>query len=214
MTVLSIGLLYGAATLVVMLIGMPISFALGAVAIVFMIAFMPAGSVDTITQNVYEEMASITLLSIPLFILKGAAIGRSPRRQGSLRRAPRLAAQISRRPGHCQCVRLRVVCRDGRLFARHVLGHRLCRHSRDAQAWLLGQFRCRHHCRRRHARHPAAAVDHDDPLCRGRRAIARAGCFSRRSARPCFLSCCSPAMPPGTTVGNTALPKHSMRGPE
>ena len=38
---------------------------------------MPAASVDTITQNVYEEMASITLLSIPLFILKGAAIGRS-----------------------------------------------------------------------------------------------------------------------------------------
>jgi tripartite ATP-independent transporter DctM subunit len=38
---------------------------------------MPASSVDTITQNVYEEMASITLLSIPLFILKGAAIGRS-----------------------------------------------------------------------------------------------------------------------------------------
>ena len=42
-----------------------------------MIVFMPAASVDTITQNVYEEMASITLLSIPLFILKGAAIGRS-----------------------------------------------------------------------------------------------------------------------------------------
>jgi tripartite ATP-independent transporter DctM subunit len=78
MTVLSIGLLYGAATLVVMFIGMPIAFALGAVATLFMIAFMPASSVDTITQNVYEEMASITLLSIPLFILKGAAIGRSP----------------------------------------------------------------------------------------------------------------------------------------
>ena len=77
MTTLSIGLLYGAATLVVMFAGMPIAFALGAVATVFMIAFMPAASVDTITQNVYEEMASITLLSIPLFILKGAAIGRS-----------------------------------------------------------------------------------------------------------------------------------------
>jgi C4-dicarboxylate transporter, DctM subunit len=77
MTTLSIGLLYGAATLVVMFAGMPIAFALGAVAIVFMIAFMPASSVDTITQNVYEEMASITLLSIPLFILKGSAIGRS-----------------------------------------------------------------------------------------------------------------------------------------
>jgi C4-dicarboxylate transporter, DctM subunit len=74
---LSIGLLYGAATLVVMFAGMPIAFALGAVATVFMIAFMPASSVDTISQNVYEEMASITLLSIPLFILKGSAIGRS-----------------------------------------------------------------------------------------------------------------------------------------
>ncbi len=77
MTTLSIGLLYGAATLIVMFAGMPIAFALGAVATLFMIAFMPGGSVDTITQNVYEEMASITLLSIPLFILKGAAIGKS-----------------------------------------------------------------------------------------------------------------------------------------
>src|SRR6266852_3140104 len=73
-----IGLLYGAATLIVMFAGVPIAFALGAVATVFMIMYMPRGSVDTITQNVYEEMASITLLSIPLFILKGSAIGRSP----------------------------------------------------------------------------------------------------------------------------------------
>src|ERR1043165_245984 len=77
MSVLSIGLLYGAATLLVMFSGMPIAFALGAVATVFMVFFMPGASVDTITQNVYEEMASITLLSIPLFILKGSAIGRS-----------------------------------------------------------------------------------------------------------------------------------------
>src|SRR6202035_2963640 len=69
--------MYGAATLVAMFAGMPIAFALGGVATLFMIAFMPHGSVDTITQNVYEEMASITLLSIPLFILKGSAIGRS-----------------------------------------------------------------------------------------------------------------------------------------
>jgi C4-dicarboxylate transporter, DctM subunit len=77
MTTTTIGLLYGGATLFVMFAGMPIAFALGGVATVFMIAFMPAASVDTITQNVYEEMASITLLSIPLFILKGSAIGRS-----------------------------------------------------------------------------------------------------------------------------------------
>ncbi|MBV9835324.1 MAG: TRAP transporter large permease [Alphaproteobacteria bacterium] len=77
MTVLTIGLLYGGATIAVMLAGVPIAFALGAVATTFMLLFMPPAALDTVTQNVYEEMSSITLLSIPLFILKGAAIGRS-----------------------------------------------------------------------------------------------------------------------------------------
>jgi tripartite ATP-independent transporter DctM subunit len=77
MSELSIGLAYGAATLLVMFSGMPIAFALGTVAVTFMYFFMPASSLDTVTQNVYEEMASITLLSIPLFIMKGAAIGKS-----------------------------------------------------------------------------------------------------------------------------------------
>ena len=61
--------------------GIPIAFALGGVATLFMLVFMPAASVDTIAQNVYEELASITLLTIPLFILKGAAIGKSRGRQ-------------------------------------------------------------------------------------------------------------------------------------
>ena len=77
MSELGIGLSYGAATLLVMFSGMPIAFALGTVAVTFMYFFMPASSLDTVAQNVYEEMASITLLSIPLFIMKGAAIGKS-----------------------------------------------------------------------------------------------------------------------------------------
>ena len=72
-----IGVYYGLATLAAMLAGLPIAFALGSVAILFMLIFMPAAALDTVTQNVYDELASITLLSIPLFILKGAAIGRS-----------------------------------------------------------------------------------------------------------------------------------------
>jgi C4-dicarboxylate transporter DctM subunit len=78
MSDLTLGALYGAVTLIVMFSGMPIAFALGLVATGFMYFFMPSSSLDTISQNVYEEMASITLLSIPLFILKGAAIGKSP----------------------------------------------------------------------------------------------------------------------------------------
>src|SRR5271168_1228171 len=77
MSVLELGLLFTVVTLLVMFSGMPIAFALGIVAVTFMYFFMPASSLDTVTQNVYEEMSSITLLSIPLFILKGAAIGRS-----------------------------------------------------------------------------------------------------------------------------------------
>jgi len=77
MTTLQLGLMYGGATLLILFSGMPIAFALGAVATVFMMIFMPHASLDSVAQNVYEEMASITLLTIPLFILKGAAIGKS-----------------------------------------------------------------------------------------------------------------------------------------
>ena len=77
MNTLQIGLCYGGATIVALFSGIPIAFALGGVATVFMMMFMPAASLDTIAQNVYEELASITLLTIPLFILKGAAIGKS-----------------------------------------------------------------------------------------------------------------------------------------
>ena len=74
---LTIGMLFGAVTLIFMFSGAPIAYALGSVAVLFMAVLMPASALNTVTQNVYEEMASITLLSIPLFILKGAAIGKS-----------------------------------------------------------------------------------------------------------------------------------------
>ena len=57
MSVAAIGALYAGATLTAMLAGIPIAFALGAVALVFMLAFMPGASLDTVAQNVYEEMA-------------------------------------------------------------------------------------------------------------------------------------------------------------
>jgi C4-dicarboxylate transporter, DctM subunit len=77
MSTFALGWLFCGVTLLFLFSGAPIAFSLGAVAVLFMAVFMPASSLDTVTQNVYEEMASITLLSIPLFILKGAAIGRS-----------------------------------------------------------------------------------------------------------------------------------------
>ena len=46
MSVLGIGISYGLATLFAMFSGMPIAFALGAVAVVFMAIFMPTASLD------------------------------------------------------------------------------------------------------------------------------------------------------------------------
>jgi C4-dicarboxylate transporter, DctM subunit len=74
---LTTGLLYAGATLAALFIGIPIAFALGSVALLFMVALLPYATLSTVAQNVYQEIANVTLLTIPLFILKGATIGRS-----------------------------------------------------------------------------------------------------------------------------------------
>ena len=59
MSVGVIGALYGVGTLLFMFSGMPIAFALGSVAVTFMFIFMTGSSLDTVTLNVYEEMAAL-----------------------------------------------------------------------------------------------------------------------------------------------------------
>ena len=172
MSVLGIGLSYGFATLFAMFSGMPIAFALGAVAVVFMAIFMPSASLDTVTQNVYEEMASITLLSIPLFILKGAAIGKSRAGQDLY---SALHAWLHRVPGGLGVANV-FACA---LFAA-MAGSSPATCSAIGSAGIpemrkrgySGGFAGRHHCRRRHARHPAASLNHHDPVCGRRRKIA------------------------------------------
>lgn len=75
---LTLGIVFGISTLLVMFSGLSIAYSLGVVATIFMILYMPASSLDTIAQNVYEEMSSLTLLSLIPFIMQGAIIGKSP----------------------------------------------------------------------------------------------------------------------------------------
>ncbi len=56
---------------------MPIAFAVGAVALAFMFVFMPAANVAVVAETIYSELDNFTLLTIPLFVLMGAAIGKS-----------------------------------------------------------------------------------------------------------------------------------------
>jgi tripartite ATP-independent transporter DctM subunit len=77
MGVFEIGLLYIAVTFILLFSGVPIAYALGGVALLFMFVFMPIANVELIAQTLYGELNNFTLLAIPLFILMGAAIGKT-----------------------------------------------------------------------------------------------------------------------------------------
>jgi tripartite ATP-independent transporter DctM subunit len=77
MSTLQIGILFGVATFVALFSGMPIAFAVGSVALVFMLLYMPAETVGLVAETLYSELDNFVLLTIPLFVLMGAAIGKS-----------------------------------------------------------------------------------------------------------------------------------------
>src|SRR6202000_131903 len=209
MTVLGNGVSYGVATLFAMFSRLATAFALGPVAVVFMGIYMPGGSLDTVTQNVYEEMASITLLSIPLFILKGAAIGKSRAGQDLY---SALHAWLHRVPGGLGVANV-FACA---LFAA-MAGSSPATCSAIGSAGIpemrqRGYFRRlagRRHPRRWHARHSAAAFDHHDPVCGRLGKIARTAVSRRHRARPAagdiVWYLCGDALPQGVRRGERGL---------
>jgi len=72
-----IGILYGVVTFVLLFSGMPIAFALGLSALAFMAIFMPTANLWSVAETMYAELDNFTLLTIPLFVLMGAAIGKT-----------------------------------------------------------------------------------------------------------------------------------------
>lgn len=74
---LEIGSLYIIVTLIMLFSGMPIAFALGATALGFMYFFMPHMNLEIVAETLYGELDNFTLLTIPLFIIMGAAIGKT-----------------------------------------------------------------------------------------------------------------------------------------
>jgi C4-dicarboxylate transporter DctM subunit len=74
---LEIGLLYAGTTLIMLFSGMSIAFALGATALGFMYIFMPHMNLEIVAETLFGELDNFTLLTIPLFIFMGAAIGKT-----------------------------------------------------------------------------------------------------------------------------------------
>jgi C4-dicarboxylate transporter, DctM subunit len=72
-----IGLLILVVTLVVLFSGLPIAWGLALVSIGFLLAFAGPATLANVPLLMMDELASFALLTIPLFVLLGAAIGAS-----------------------------------------------------------------------------------------------------------------------------------------
>ena len=66
------------ATLMVLLSGAPVAFGLGALSILFIVIFQGFGALQVVAETLYAGLNDFTLVSIPMFVMMGAAIGSSP----------------------------------------------------------------------------------------------------------------------------------------
>jgi tripartite ATP-independent transporter DctM subunit len=67
-----------AVTLVMLLSGAPVAFGLGAISIVFIAIFQGFDALHVVAETFYAGLNDFTLVSIPMFVMMGAAIGSSP----------------------------------------------------------------------------------------------------------------------------------------
>ena len=72
------GLIVLAVTLVVLLSGAPVAFGLGLLSIVFIAIFQGFGALHVVAETYFGGLNDFTLVSIPMFVMMGAAIGSSP----------------------------------------------------------------------------------------------------------------------------------------
>jgi C4-dicarboxylate transporter, DctM subunit len=77
MSALAIGLLIFVVTVAVLATGLPIAFGLGAVALLFMVVFDGWNSVNFMPETVFAGLSDFTLVSLPMFVIMGAAVASS-----------------------------------------------------------------------------------------------------------------------------------------
>ena len=72
------GLLIGLMLFGLLAIGVPVAFSLAITAITFLVAGRGLLAISTLAENFFAGLAEFTLLSIPMFIVMGAAVAASP----------------------------------------------------------------------------------------------------------------------------------------
>jgi len=72
------GLLIGLTIFVLLVIGVPVAFTLAVTAILFLVLGKGLLAISSLAENFFAGLAEFTLLSIPMFIVMGAAVAASP----------------------------------------------------------------------------------------------------------------------------------------
>lgn len=78
MSPMEIGSLVAIVTIVILATGIPVAFGLGLTAISFLVVFEGFDSLDILAETFFSGIAEFSLVSIPMFIVMGAAIASSP----------------------------------------------------------------------------------------------------------------------------------------
>lgn len=78
MSPLMIGLLVAISTVLLLASGIPVAFGLGIVAVVFLVIFEGTGSLAILGETFFAGISEFGLVSIPMFIVMGAAVAASP----------------------------------------------------------------------------------------------------------------------------------------
>lgn len=78
MSPLSIGLLVALATIAILATGVPIAFGLGLTAVLFLVLFDGFHALSFVAETLFAGISEFALVSIPMFILMGAAVASSP----------------------------------------------------------------------------------------------------------------------------------------
>lgn len=77
MSPLELGIFIAVVLILVLLLGTPVAFSLGIVSVVFLLIFDGISSLNVIAETLFAGLNEFALLSIPMFILMGAAVASS-----------------------------------------------------------------------------------------------------------------------------------------
>src|SRR5436309_10180959 len=72
------GVIVLVATILLLFTGVPVAFGLGAISILFLVLFQGIDSLRVVAETFWSGLDEFTLVSIPMFVMMGAAIGSSP----------------------------------------------------------------------------------------------------------------------------------------